>query len=217
MRLPFTPKQFFDAFAHYNESVWPVQYVLLVLGLAAAISLLISIRTAALALPVVAFLWLWIALVYFIDFFSAVTPAAYVFAIGFALEGLFVAAWSTRFGAIDSPSRLQRLAAGALFLYAFLAYPLIGLAAGQHYPASVTFGLPCPTVIFTFGVLVLLAHARPTLLLVAPVAWAIIGTSAAVLLHVPQDLALLAAAMIAVAFVTLERNARRRHHEAHAF
>jgi hypothetical protein len=57
---------------------------------------------------------------------------------------------------------------------------------------------PCPTTIFTFGVLLLSARPLPALLLVIPLAWAAIGGSAAVLLGVREDLTLTAAAAIAV-------------------
>jgi hypothetical protein len=60
------------------------------------------------------------------------------------------------------------------------------------------FGIaPCPTTIFTIGVL-LMASDRLTLWLsIIPIAWALIGTSAALFLGVPEDLGL-AVAVIAL-------------------
>jgi hypothetical protein len=59
----------------------------------------------------------------------------------------------------------------------------------SHLPM---FGItPCPVTIFTFG-LFLLAAPVSRWLLVVPVLWALIGGSAAFVLHVPQDWMLLA-------------------------
>src|SRR5665647_2806931 len=62
---------------------------------------------------------------------------------------------------------------------------------GHHYPAAPTFGLPCPTTIFTFGVLLMAARPLPWLVLVAPMVWAAIGAAAAFSLGVTQDIGLL--------------------------
>ena len=63
----------------------------------------------------------------------------------------------------------ERVVAAILFIYALSVYPLIGAAVGHRFPASVSFGLPCPTVIFTFAVLSLLARSAPPQVFVVPV------------------------------------------------
>ena len=70
-----------------------------------------------------------------------------------------------------------------------LAYP--GINAVQHLTLSriPAFGVPCPTTIFTAGLL-MLAAPRSWLLSVVPVIWSLIGGSAASLLGVPADYAL---------------------------
>ena len=75
---------------------------------------------------------------------------------------------------------------------------LLGFAAGQRYPASITFGLPCPTVFFTFGVFCLLGRAISPVVYVIPVAWAVIGSVAAAQLGITQDFALPVAAAAAL-------------------
>jgi hypothetical protein len=42
---------------------------------------------------------------------------------------------------------------GLLIIFSLIIYPLLGLLFGHRYPTMPTFGLPCPTTIFTIGVL----------------------------------------------------------------
>jgi hypothetical protein len=72
--------------------------------------------------------------------------------------------------------------------YALVAYPLLGLLLTHPYPETPLFGVvPCPTTIFTLGLLMLAQHPRPVVPAVIPLMWAIIGGSASMLLAVPQD------------------------------
>jgi hypothetical protein len=91
-----------------------------------------------------------------------------------------------------------------LIAYALIGYPLIGASLGHRYPAAPTFGLPCPTTIFTLGVLVM-GRPVPRHLLLVPVAWAIVGGFAACRLGVAEDSGL----PIAAALVTVVLLARR--------
>ena len=64
-----------------------------------------------------------------------------------------------------------------------------------------TFGLPCPTTIFTAGVLMLATPRAPGLSIV-PVIWSAIGGSAAFLLGVPADIGLPIAGIALAIFST---------------
>jgi hypothetical protein len=74
--------------------------------------------------------------------------------------------------------------------------------------ASPTFGAPCPAVIHTFGIL-LLARRVPLWLLIIPMLWAVIGTSAVFAFGVLQDIGLFASAVLVIAMLSAER--RREH------
>jgi uncharacterized protein DUF6064 len=190
MNAPFTTEQFFDVFAHYNAGIWPAQYVLIALGVAVAIALFVDLRSSTVALSILAFLWLWMGLVYFAGFFAVINPAAHIFAIAFVVEALLLMWASVTSIAAAEPSQPQRMVAAALFAYALVIYPLLGFVQGQRYPASITFGLPCPTVIFTFGVLALLLHSMRPAVFIIPMLWAALGTVAALQLGVLQDFGL---------------------------
>lgn len=84
-------------------------------------------------------------------------------------------------------------------MYALILYPLLGHLLGHRYPALPTFGLPCPTTIFTLGLLLFAAPPLPRSAFVVPVLWAGVGSIAAFKLGVLQDLGLMVAGLIGIA------------------
>ena len=84
--------------------------------------------------------------------------------------------------------------------FALVVYPAIGYGLGHRYPAMPTFGVPCPTTIFTLGLL-LFADRPPWLVYVVPLLWSAVGSLAALRLGVYEDLALLAGGFVALAFM----------------
>ena len=213
MALPFTAADFFAVFARYNTAVWPAQ--LLLLGVALWICVAVARgawRRATLGL--LAALWVWMAVGYHLRFFAAINPAARIFAILFlAAAGLLAWAALARRELGPRPTGPRRIAGWSLVAYALVLYPLLGLADGQRYPAFPTFGLPCPTTLFTLGVLLLLSASTPRVLFVPPLLWAAVGTSAAVGLGVVEDLGLAAGGVLAGLFL-VRRGGRRRAPQA---
>jgi hypothetical protein len=53
-------------------------------------------------------------------------------------------------------------------VFALVLYPVIGYTFGHIYPSSPTFGLPCPTTIFTFGIFLWSDKRLPVAILVIP-------------------------------------------------
>jgi hypothetical protein len=199
MHLPFTVEQFFAVFQQYNTAVWPAQLFLLSLGVIAA-SLVIWPRpkSGVFVSAILAALWAWTGIVYHILFFRTINPLAPVFAVGSVL-GALAFLW---FGVVLQRVHFARTrgwrawAGGSLLVYALVVYPALSVLTGHQYVDSPTFGLPCPTTIFTMGVLMFLAKPYPRVALVVPILWSLIGAQAAFLLGVRQDLALLAAAAL---------------------
>ena len=209
MRLPFSAEQFMGVFERYNLAVWPAQ---LVFYAAAAAILVLVARPPGHAgrwiSAVLAFFWAWMGVVYHWAFFARINPAAFLFAALFLLQSaLFVREGVLRpglsFRTADAPygSGVSGTAGALLVGYALLGYPLVGLAAGHLFPAAPTFGLPCPTTIFTFGILLLADGRVPLRLLVIPVLWSLVGTAGAFSLGVPEDYGLLVAAVAGLALL----------------
>lgn len=201
MKVPFDVAQFFAVFARYNAAVWPAQIVLAALAAAAIVLALRSRGWSDRAVgAVLGFLWIWMGVVYHWGFFRSINPAATLFGGLFVLEGIALAALGAarrRLRFSFSPT-LHGLAGALLLVYALVAYPLLGYAAGHRYPATPTFGLPCPTTIFTLGLLLWAERPMPRWLLAVPIAWSALGASAALQLGVREDLGLVAAGVVSL-------------------
>jgi hypothetical protein len=212
MRLPFTVEQFLDVFARYNEAVWPMQWVLLGLGMFAVILALAGTRTASRAVSgILAFLWLWMGAVYHLTFFQEINPAAAAFGVLFIAQGvlfLWVGAWKGRL-TIARPEGARFVMGVAIMVYALVAYPLLGYFLGHRFPATPTFGAPCPTTILTLGLLAW-ATSAPRITLMVPVVWALVGTSAALQLGMVEDFGLLPAAIVAISVTVGRRREQKR-------
>jgi hypothetical protein len=193
MQLPFSTEQFFEVIRNYNLSMWPVPVVLTTLAIV-ALALAWSRRAwAARAIwLVLALLWAWAGAVYHLAFFTRINPAAY----GFGLLFLLGSAAFARPALIGSdlrfaPTRDANTLVGlAMIGYALVVYPIWSSLSGHAYPDLPTFGLPCPTTIFTIGMLAMVRGKRAWPLFIAPVLWALIGVQAAFLLSVLPDLGL---------------------------
>jgi hypothetical protein len=208
MMVPFTTEDFFAVFADYNQGVWPAQ--LLFAGLAVG-SIALAWRPARssrhLVMGVLALLWIWMGAVYHLRYFATINPAAYLFGLLFIAQGLLFlrAARRHRLSFRATPD-VYGWTGALLALYALVLYPLFGLLAGHTYPASPTFGAPCPTVIYTFAILLWSEGAVPRHLLVVPLLWSILGGSAVIELGVIEDVGLLVAGPVAT-WLILRRNA----------
>jgi hypothetical protein len=135
-----------------------------------------------------------IAVAYHALFFTSINPAAWLFAGAFLLQAILFAT-TCRTIEYFSAAGLRAATGVALVLYA-LAYPFLTIASGHAYPATPTFGVPCPTAILTIGVLTTARDGPPIGLALIPTIWAYIGGSAAILLGVPTDYVLLAAGLV---------------------
>lgn len=209
MNIPFTTEEFFRIFGLYNSSIWPAHLAAYLLGIAVILSVLSkSALSDRLASAILAAFWIWMGVVYHILHFSAINRAAYVFGLFFIIQGvLFIIA-----GVIYSKLSFRitsSIAFGAgtcLIFYALVVYQLLGKVAGHNWPRIPVFGVaPCPTVIFTFGMLLWAVKPIPFYMHIVPLLWALVGTSAAIKLGVPQDYGLTAAGFIYVILVFIRR------------
>lgn len=161
---------------------------------------------------ILAFLWGWLGLAYHLAFFAAINPLAYLFS-AVSIAGALVFFWQgvvRRKLEFRFASNARTFAALLLVFFSLAAYPAWSIWAGHRYPAMPTFGLPCPTTLFTIGTLAFLVVPYPRSPFVVPVLWCLVGSQAAFLLGVPQDLGLIVAAVAGIALMARshERPAR---------
>ena len=210
MDIPFTIDQFLQVFRDYNTSIFPFQLILYVLAFIAIYLVIKPSRISSLLIgSILGFFWLWMGVVYHIMFFTVINKAAFVFGSLFILEGLLIfyfTLFRKKLSFTFKPD-IYGVTGMIMILFALLIYPLLGYLFGHIYPASPTFGAPCPTTIFTFGILLMSVNRIPWTVFVIPFLWSLLGFSAALQLGIIEDTGLLVAGLVTV-IMLLVRNRR---------
>lgn len=211
--LPFTAEVFFAQFAQYNAAIWPAQIVGYVLGLVAVVLIFRptgwSDRLVAASLAIA---WLWIGAVYHFAYFAAINFSAPVFGAVFILEGLLLT-WTGvvrgRLAFRFQPGVVGWVGVGLIVL-GMAIYPVLGWTVGRAWPRAAMFGVaPCPTTIFTLGLLLLVDGRTPLHLLAIPALWSLVAGTAVWFLGIPEDLVLPVAGLVALALAPW-KNRRQR-------
>ena len=220
MELPFTQDAFIAVFGRYNTAVWPLIPIFYLLGAASVALLFRPSRAAALFISLtLAAMWLVSGVGYHWSFFREINPGAAIFGAVFVLQAALLIFMTLRNTDLRFTARRDARSAVGLMLILFAAvlYPVWGWVAGHVWPEMPAFGIaPCPTTIFTIGILLLGPWRVVRWLLILPGLWAALGGSAAILLGVPQDFGLLAALVVLILFAVarLTGNGLARHGDA---
>jgi peptidoglycan/LPS O-acetylase OafA/YrhL len=201
MQIPFTTEQFFDVFRQYNSTIWPAQVLLLALAVLAVVYIALRRPWSSMAVSIIlALLWVWLGAAYHMAFFARINPVAYGFG-ALSIVGGLLFAWHGVFREslqFAFTSGVRTCVGLALIVFALIAYPVWVTVAGHAYPELPTFGLPCPTTIFTIGLLALSSGPGLRAVLTVPMLWSLVGSQAAFLLDVKPDLGLLAAGAVGI-------------------
>ena len=211
MQLPFSLGDFLNIFKEYNETVFPLQIVYYFVAFLCIYLIFIKYKYVNKIVSItLSFFWLWIGVVYHLIFFSAINPAAYIFGALFIIQALLFMIWGVfkKNLSFEYKKTTNNVLGVVFLLYALIIYPLLGYQLGHVYPYSPTFGLPCPTTIFTFGLLLFSNKRVPVLLLVIPLIWSVIGFSAAINLTIYEDTGLIVAGATAVTLLLINN---RKH------
>lgn len=200
MKTPFTTDQFLDVFMKYNETVFPMQIIFYLIGVI-TIYLVIkpTSRSDKIISSLLAFLWLWMGAAYHLAFFTAINEAAYLFGAAFILQGSLFMTLGVFQNKLSFKLRSDLFGIAGIFLilFALIVYPVLGYFLGHVYPSSPTFGLPCPTTIFTFGLLLLSQKKCPFIILIIPFIWSVIGFTAAFNFGILEDTGLIVSGIVA--------------------
>lgn len=196
--IPFTSEVFFALFEDYNLAIWPAQIIAYMVGLLVLVLVFAPTQTGGRIIgAALALFWLWTGIVYHWLTFAGINFAAPVFAALFVCQGLLFG-WTLvlkRGASFRFDATLHSWAGLALIIVALAGYPLMNWLAGHGWPQMPVFGTsPCPTTIFTLGVLLTARRAVSPTLAAVPVLWALVaGTAAPALLDMPENFALLLA------------------------
>lgn len=214
MKIPFTVEQFFEVFKAYNTAIWPVQILAYVIGI---VALVLACRESKLSARIIsgilALFWIWMGIFYHIVHFSVINSAAWIFGVFYIGQGLLFLFIGTLHDKLSFRFSLNPLPiiGGCFILYAMVVYPLLGIGFGHSYPNAPIFGVaPCPTTIFTFGILLWTTKSVPAYLLIIPLLWSLVGMSAALNLRVPQDYGLVIAGVIGTILILMQNRKYKR-------
>ncbi len=200
MTLPFRIEAFLQLFADYNTVIWPAQIIALALGMVSLVAVFVGHANARrFAVAALGVLWAFTGIGYHLVFFSRINPVAPVFAGFFIVQALLFLACAVGPGDLRFQlGRDVRTGAGLVTIfYALAIYPVLGLFAGHGLMAGPMFGVtPCPTTIFTLGMLLLMRGAWVIPLSVVPLLWSLVGMAAAVQLGIAEDLGLPVAGLV---------------------
>jgi len=200
MKTPFTTEQFFNVFEKYNSTMFPLQLIIILLGIAGLFLLhsKYSFKNKIIG-GYLGVLWLWMGLAYHIGFFAEINKAAFVFGGIFILQGLLILFNTFVKGRLifDFFPKTKDYLGYFFIIFGLILYPIIGYFMVDSLTKTISLGLPCPTTILTFGFLMLTNNKFPKYLLIIPSLWALIGLSAAINFGVYQDFMILITAIIA--------------------
>jgi hypothetical protein len=209
--LPYSAEVLYALFGQYNQAIWPVPALFLILAAVIVALALRPVSQAGRAVGLVlAVAWIWTAIVFHWLHFLQINFAASGYAALFALQGLLLA-WTlvlrgrVAFTLDRSPVALAAL---AVMICALFIYPALDWWAGHPWPQWRLFGTaPGPTMLFTLGVLLLARPQAPYHLLAIPVLWLVIDAWSAWVLGMTQDF--IPATIALVAALGVLRQSRR--------
>jgi hypothetical protein len=176
MNLLLDLDQTFSVFVAYNSGIWPMQVFAYLAGLVALYSATKHTRFSNnIAAGILSFFWMWTGAVFCVFYWAPSYPAAYAFGVLFVAQGVVFLLNAIKPKLSFRSQRNSFALIGWLFIaYAMVGYPLAGHFLGHIYPRSLPFGLvPCPTAVFTLGLLMLTNKLVPRYILVIPAIWSI--------------------------------------------
>ncbi len=199
MSVPFTFDEFLEMLDRFNTSWWPVHLIMYALTAAA---IYFAVRRTSFSGKVVAgilvFFWIWVGAVFNLLYFSKLYPMAYLFVVLFLIEGI-VLAWAgllCKRLTFRVRADIFGFVGGILILYALAGYPLIAHFSGREYTQLLLAGMmPCPTAIFTLGVLLWSEKPIPKIVPIIPVIYALTGF-VPFMLGVVEDIGLIVAGIV---------------------
>lgn len=204
-------EEFFDLFGSYNEMYL---IVIILTFVFAIVALLMVFRKSTYSNRIIsltlAFLWLWIGIVFGILVFGPFPTVMagiempgiwYLFGSIFALHGFIL----LYFGVIKDtvsytwkPSYRHYIGL-FIILFGLVIYPFVGVLTGRVFPEYPLFGIaPCPVTLFTIGLL-LWSDVKPALpLVVIPIFWGFMGIVPVLFYEVYADIVTILAGIIAL-------------------
>jgi len=200
--LPYSAEVLYALYGQYNQAIWPIQILFLVLaGVCLALTLNPWRQAGRVVGAILVLAWSWAAIGFHWQHFSLINFSAGIYAALFAIQAVLIAwTWVAR-GGISF--RLDRDASGAvavtMIICALVVYPALDWVSGYSWPQWRLLGVaPGPTMLFTLGIMLLAKPRAHPVLVAIPLVWLCIEAWSAWVLGMPQDLLPLVMAGIAL-------------------
>lgn len=203
--LSFSIEEFLLVLESYNLAIWPFQIFAYILVISA---LFFSVKpmsySAKIVLAILSFFWLFAGIVFCFLFWAPSHIFGYIFGICCVLQGLMFLYSISRSDITVGSRDITYILIGILFvLYAIIGYQIFGYYLGHVYPKYFAVGLlPCPTTIFTFGILLIINEKIPIKYLVIPLMVSLGGILAAYK-GIYEDIGLIIAGILGTILIIL--------------
>jgi len=202
-------EMFFQFMEKYNNEIWPIQVVFYALS---TLFIIASARTFkhsnSTNILILSSLWVWNGAVTLLGFFTKFHFQYYLWGVLWVAQGVLIFYIGIIKKKINFKIRKDLYSiTGLVFIaYALIVYPLIGAWLGHPFPKGPVFGAaPCPTVIFTFSVLLFSENRVKPYLLYFPLLWAVMSLYPIIGMGVYADIGEIVAAFIAFSLI-LKKN-----------
>ena len=207
--LPFDAGSLFATIAYYHAAFWPLPWLALAWGV--AVILLAATARSRAAFVLLALAWVWVGVAWHLATFAGINLAAPLYGAFFVLQGALLA-WTAARGRLGLryQGRVRDGIGLGLAVGSLLAYPLLDRLSGVPWAAVRLPGVdPCPTALFTLGILLLADRRSAAGLMALPVLWTLVAgaTGWAVAIGRDQVLPLLGLAALVLALLPTRRAA----------
>jgi hypothetical protein len=175
--LMYSPRVYFRQIETYNNALWPLQLMMLLVGIG-LVWLLLRPRQndRRIVAIVLAALWLFVGWAYLWSRLSSINWAATYAACGFAVQAILMIVIYVMPSKNRAPL-LNGVSGPVVAAVAVLLYPGLSLIAGRGLGTSEVFGImPDPTAIATIGFLASARQRYDFVLFVIPTLWCIISS-----------------------------------------
>ncbi len=203
--IPFSKDVFLGVVEHYAAMLWPAQIVAFLLG-CAIVDMIRRPRVNSdrLVCGLLAAGWFWIGSIYYGEHIAGLSWAAWISAAAFTVQGVLLLVLGTVRNSISLRYERNAMANCGLgfMLFALFGYPAIAAANGIPLTAAPVFGFaPDPTILLTFGALLIAKGRMSLILFVIPLGCAAANGVSAWLIGLPADYIMLPAAIGALALM----------------
>jgi hypothetical protein len=200
-----TLERFLDFASNYNLDLYPVQYLMLGLGITGVfVGIFAGKYTSWTISAILGFFYAWIGIAFYLKYFAEFMPVPVLFAVLFLIQALlFILEGIVRNRLVFRfRPDIYGLTGALLIFYALFGNQALEYVLGRGYPQILSFGLfPCPTVIFSLGILLWTDKKFPAYILIFPLINALSGFIPAFLIGIIEDIGLIISGLLVLLMI----------------